>query len=408
MASAERAPSLGFGVWIALLSQLLMNMAAFTAMPFLAVYLRKDLQFSASEIGTIVSAMIVSGRVLQIVTGPLADRLGSHAMMIAGLLLRAAGFAGFAFLVGFGELVLLALLAGLGSALYDPSVNGTFAAQPAAVRPRVFMLRNQFLNIGVVIGPMLGAALVGHGVRAPFLSAAACFVALAGLLAAAGPLASAPARRPSLRENYRAALGHRPFLAFWGVIVLWWMLFSQLFVSLPVKALEIGGSERWVSTVFLVNGVTGTAAILLVHQLNKRLPVHRALIVGVALAALGLGLVPLVPAMAWLLACTLIYTLGESITQPCADVIVAGFADERTGATFFGLYSASYALGVTLGNYLGSWLVVHLAGAGPWLVYAAIGALGVLGLGLYNRRYVDGPEAKPRPSAAAPVAGEPH
>ncbi|WP_437573417.1 MDR family MFS transporter [Sorangium sp. So ce887] len=376
------------------MSQLLMNMAAFVATPFITIYLGKNLRFSPAEVGTIVSAMMVSGRLLQILTGPIADRVGGHSMMIAGLLLRAAGFAGFAFLTGWWELLFMTLLAGVGDALYEPSVNGTFAAQPAEIRPRVFMLRNQFLNIGVVIGPMLGAALVGYGIRAPFLSAAACFVALCVLLAVVGPLVESPERRPSVLENYRAALRHRPFLAFWGVMVLWWMLFSQLFVSLPVKALEIGGSERWVSTVFLVNGVIGTLAILLVHRLNERLPVHRSLLVGIVLAGLGLGFVPLFPAMGWLLACVLIYTLGESITQPCADVMVAGFADARTGATFFGLYSGSYALGVTLGNYLGSWLVLRLTGAGPWLVYGAIGALGALGVTLYNRRFIDAAKAE--------------
>jgi len=395
MVRVEPTPPIGFAVWVALASQLLMNMAAFVATPFIAIYLGKNLQFSPSEVGTIVSVMMVSGRLLQILTGPLADRVGGHSMMLAGLLLRAAGFAGFAFLTAWWELLLMTLLAGLGGALYEPSVNATFAAQPAEIRPRVFMLRNQFLNIGVVIGPMLGAALVGHGIQAPFLSAAACFVVLCVLLVATGPLVKSPERRPSVLENYRVALRHRPFWAFWGVMALWWMLFSQLFVSLPVKALEIGGSERWVSAVFLVNGVVGTVAILLVHRLNERLPVHRSLLVGIVLAGLGLGFVPLFPAMGWLLACVLVYTLGESITQPCADVMVAGFADARTGATFFGLYSGSYALGVTLGNYLGSWLVVRLAGAGPWIIYGAIGAMGALGLVLYSRRFIDSVKAEP-------------
>lgn len=377
-------------VWICLASQLVMGVGAFMALPFLAVYLSRTLRLSPAEVGTILTTLVVASRLLPSITGPLADRVGFRLLMVCGVFLRAAGFGGFVFVRGWWLLLLMALCIGVGGALYDPAVNAVFAAQPEVLRPRIFTLHNQLLNGAVILGPALGGLLVGFGAGIPFLVTASCYVAIGVTLAAIGPLLPQPARSSSVFTNYARALRHRPFRAFWLVMVPWWIIFSQLYIAYPIKAMELGHSARWVSLVFLSNGIAGMAAMLLVTRLSRSVRISRLVLWGFVLASLGFGLVPVFQVSWWLLVCVAVYTLGESLILPSSDIMVAGYTDEQTAATFFGLFSGSWALGGVAGNYLGSWLSLSASGPLPWLLYASFGLLGAVGMLLYHRLYEKG------------------
>ncbi|HEX2051148.1 MAG TPA: MFS transporter [Actinomycetota bacterium] len=381
-ATLEEAPRIDAHTWIALFSQLVMNTAAFMAMPFLAIYLRTTLDFGAGATGTILSIFLWSSRGLPSVTGALADKIGSRWSMTAGMTIRAVGFGGLAVFDGFAPLAVMAFLMGFGGALYDPAVNAVFAAQPPSLRPRVFTLHTGALNVGVIIGPAVGALVVTGSPDGPFIGSALLFLAMGIVLLVTAPEGARVETVP-IAQNYKTLLRNTSFVRFWFIMLLWWVTFAQLTVSFPLEAADLTGDRGWASALFLVNGIVGIVALFGVNRLSHRYAPTTMLTWGFLLVGLGFAIVPAVGDIAWLIFCIAVYTLGESIMLPCSDMKVADYTTEQTSATYFGVFILTYAIGGSAGNYLGNWLIGR-DDAVPWLVYGAIAGLGAVAMHVFR------------------------
>jgi len=390
------ATEIGVGVWLVLVAQLVMNAAAYASTPFLVLHFSETLGFDAVETGTAMSVLLLSAKVLPALTGPLADGAGRRLMTVAGMLTRALGFAGLVIREDFWWILLMVFLIGLGGAMFDPATNGVLALQSPAVRPRVFAVHLQFLNIGVVGGPIIGAALMSLGPSGPFAGTSALlFVAALVLGLAARAIPEGEGSSSSLAGGWRTALGHRPFLRFLAIMTSWWIVFAQLQLSFPLHAVRLAGDERWASAVFSVNGIVGIAFAFVVKRLYERWQAIDNLRWGFVLLIMAFSLVPVGPGFGWFLGCVIIYTLAETIILAGGDLLVARLAPEGRASTFFGMASLAWALGGTIGNYAGAWLSLHGGAVVTWLDYASVAAFGALGVWSYREKAVGPTEASP-------------
>ncbi len=73
---------------IILISSFFMSFGYFAVYAFLAIYLTNFLHFSALQVGTILTIIIITSRMIPFLSGIIADKFGYMIMMIAGLLLR--------------------------------------------------------------------------------------------------------------------------------------------------------------------------------------------------------------------------------------------------------------------------------------------------------------------------------
>ncbi len=375
-------------LYLLVASAFLMNAGQFMVLPFLALYLTGTVRETPWQVGTVLSANLLCARVLPLAMGLLGDRTSHGATIVAGAVTRGLGFLAFAMAHQFAATVGASALVGLGTALYTPSVKAIFATQPEAWRVRVFTLFNQALNLGAVAGPLLGSLALLAGATRPFVWGGVLFLTLAAaLFIARCAYQAAPARTP-LRTSLGRVLAHRPFMAFTGASVLFWILYAQLTLSLPLIAYRLGHMQAAVSALFVVNGLSGAVLMIWLRRAfatQRPLALVRA---GLLLVGVGRALVPVVPAMAWLLACVVVYTLGETLVFPASDMAVAAYSESAPAdaGAFFGLFSLSWALGGTVGNYLGAWLMARGGPVWPWLIYGGIAALGILALSVVDRR----------------------
>lgn len=118
--------------------------------------------------------------------GLLADRVGYRAPIVAGWILYAAIYAGFAFAESMPAVVALFLIYGLFFGLTEGPEKALIAElSPAAVRGTAFGFYNAALGLGILGGSLLfGAIWVVISPAAAFLTGAALAVVAAGLLAA--------------------------------------------------------------------------------------------------------------------------------------------------------------------------------------------------------------------------------
>ena len=99
-------------------SQFVFNIGFYAVVPFLALFLRDDMLLSGGLIGLILGLRTFSQQGMFILGGTLADRYGAKAIILAGCVVRVAGFLLLACGASLWPIILGACLTGVGGALF--------------------------------------------------------------------------------------------------------------------------------------------------------------------------------------------------------------------------------------------------------------------------------------------------
>jgi MFS family permease len=365
---------------LTLVTVFVLNASTTMVVPFLAIYLQRRQHLPPAVIGTVLTAYLLSVRLLPALTGSLSDRLGTKAAVVAGCLLRAAGLFAFPSLDTWQLMVVGAAVIGLGGAFAEPALRAVLANEPDRARASAFAIRNQVLNGSFVIGAGIGGALATVNLVVPFYVSATAI----GLLVAL-TIAYLPGRVPQpagLLTHYRTALGTGRFVLFWLVMIPFWVLYTQLNVAFPLYAFQLTGDESRVGLLFVVSGVFGVLFMWPTARLYGSWPALRGVLAGLGCLVLSFALVPVVQTYQWFITCILLFTVAETLVLVGSDLFIARFTSKRTVATFYGLYTTAWAVGGTIGNYLGAWFTSTHGQPSDWLAFAAIGTAAFAGVGL--------------------------
>ncbi|MFN3688699.1 MFS transporter [Salinarimonas sp.] len=145
----------------------------------------------------------------------LIDQTGARLFLSGGLFLRAAGFLALAFAQDSTALVLAAAMIGTGSAAYETAAYGELARRPTRHRKFLFLVNNQALNLGVILGPALGALILVFDIRTTFIASAGLF-SFGAMVARMAIRTSPPSHRGSGGVRRGAEPGRlRPITQLW-------------------------------------------------------------------------------------------------------------------------------------------------------------------------------------------------
>ena len=362
-------------VWKVLLTQFLMNSSHFMTVSLLAVYMVNTLKFGAWQVATVMTANLIAAQVLPFLFGLMADKYGFRLFMAGGLLLRAFGLLGFVFGHGWLELAAMALGIGIGVAMYESSVYPFFSKQPLPIATRAFVLNNQMLNMGVVVGPLLSGVLLVYDIRLAFVVSSCLFGCLGLWVFAQKNIDSALTQGTVVFVSLQRVLTDRRFFFFLVAVVPWYFLFAQLYVSFPIYLSQIAGDAA-VPKMFLVNGLVGLV-FMVVTMTVMELAAPRTVLPRVyVMASVFFFAAPLIPTAWWFLVFVGCYTMVETLILPAIETLVTELAPDGSQSTFFGALSVASAIGGSLGYFAGSWMTLNMDGRGMWTVFSAVGALG--------------------------------
>lgn len=396
-------------VQVLLVNELTIFLSFYMLYPYLAIYFRETLGFSAWTVGLILGIRVLSQQGLNVIGGTLADRLGYKPLIIAGLTLRAAGFALFGFVDSLAGTLVAAILTGIAGALFGPALRAYLAAESPGRRAEVFALANLAGQVGTLLGPPVGVALLAFSFRLVCVAAGVIFLGLMLLQFRYLPrrvdlLAEGP--RPVLRD-WGEVLANRGFLLFAAVMLAYSVLLSQMYLTLPLEARRATGSDVAVGSLFVLSSIlaiVGQVRVTAWCEARYRPP--EAVALGLALMTVGFA-APLVGALAGhvepagraaptlaslgptLIAMTFL-TVGAMVASPFAMAMVPRFGRDRLIATYFGFYAMAGGIGSTLGNALvGAALDAQsrpgLVGL-PWGLMLALGAGAAVALRHLDRR----------------------
>ncbi|AMT73617.1 MFS transporter [Mycobacteroides immunogenum] len=378
-----------------MVNQFAINVGFYMLMPYLAGYLAGPLGLAAWMVGLVLGVRNFSQQGMFLVGGTLADRFGYKPLIVAGCLLRTAGFLMLAFVGTLPAILIASAATGFAGALFNPAVRAYLAADSGERRVEAFAVFNVFYQAGILFGPILGLALTAWDFRITCAVAAAVFAFLTVIQLMALPANGAEpgADRQPVLADWRSVVSNRAFLLFSGAMVGSYVLTFQVYLALPFQAALLTEDQRsetvLVTSIFVVSGLVAIAGqVRLTGWLSARFGPSRSLVFGmlvIATAFVPLALLPAaasagrLAAVAALLLSAALLAVGTIATFPFEMDTVVRLADNRLVATHYGLYNTIVGIGILAGNLMTGSVFGYAQQHGmPSLLWVSLTAVGLV------------------------------
>lgn len=384
----RRIRSFDRSVQLLMVNQLAINLGFYMLMPYLAGHLSGGLHLAAWAVGLVLGMRNLSQQGMFLVGGTLADRLGYRPVIIAGCLLRTAGFGLLGFVDTLPALLAASAMTGFAGALFNPAVRAYVAHGAGERRVEAFALFNVFYQAGILLGPLIGVALLSTDFRLVCVVAAGVFAALTLLQVAALPPCRAETQQHGgVLADWCGIATNRRFMAFSLAMIGSYVLSFQIYLALP---LELDDSTA-VSMLFVLSALVALLGQMRVTDwARRRWTASQAIARGLTLMALAF--VPLIPyaiagvpvPVAVVLGCTVLLSLGTVLTYPFEmDTVVALSGGHRV-ATHYGFYNTVAGIGIAAGN-LAVGRLLDLGAVWAWTGLAVVGAVSALAVRQLDR-----------------------
>src|SRR5256714_2726460 len=286
----------------------LINRAGMMVLPFLVVYLTRDLRFTAADAGAALAVYGVAAIVAGPLSGWLSDRIGALPIMRASLLMS-------------GSVLLFFPLARSRLAVYATTMVWAACAElfrPASLaaithvvskeqRKPAYALNRLAINLGMSVGPALGGFLAAVSFRAMFFVDAMTTI-IAGLVLSLSPWRASTRQSIGDTERSEQSADARSLLYDWRLMVflsgsfLVGIVFFQHESALPLYLLEyLSRSPAFYGTLFTINTLLIVAFEVPLNRATTHWPNAWALFAGCMLFAIGFGALAIVTSAAGVL-----------------------------------------------------------------------------------------------------------
>jgi MFS family permease len=388
-AADERVP----GEWTLPVTAAVNGIGTGMYVPFTLVFFHAVTGLSFTVVGAVLTATGLAGIAVLPLAGAAVDRYGAKRVQYALYGVRVAGFALYPFahsLPAFAAVALVTAAADRAFPAAQQSLIGEVAS--GAGQDRLQASTRALQNAGNGAGALLATLVVSLAGSAGYTYAAwgnALSFALAALLLrplrplrqvrrgrAAG--AAAPVARRA-GAGYRLVLADRPFLVVTGANFLNALSYSALSVLFPLFMVEwLHGPSVLTGAAFTLNTVLCAVAGIGVGARVRGAGARRtrAAALGGALFATAFAaqivLGTIRPGSATVLggalvAVVVVYTLGELIHSPAAQVLAVAAAPEAVRGRYLAAYQMSWSLAKAVAPSLFTALLA-LDGRAPWAV----------------------------------------
>jgi len=348
---------------------------------------------SAWAISLILVADLVPAGLFGPVLGAAADRWSRRNCLILSDILRGTAFLAIGLVDGFPATVALALLAGVGTGLFNPA---SLAAIPSLVRPErlpaATALYGALTDLGFILGPALAALLLLLGGPEVILYANAATFAVSALALTRLSFGAAPPRdhdagpRPSLLREARDGLAALAGMAAVRTVVVAsgaMLLAAGLFnvAELPFAKDELDAGNAGFGALTAIYGLGFVCGSLSGSRGGEPRLLKRRFLGGLALVGAGFLACSVAPGLAVGLAAFAIAGIGNGLLLVYERLLIQTTVDDTLMARVFGVrdglsawaFAAAFLAAGALIEAFGVREVIALAGVGALIVWAISG-----------------------------------
>lgn len=351
---------------------------------------------SGWAISLVLLGEFVPGIVLAPLFGSLADRVSRRQLAVCGDLLRATAFVALALIPSFVATVALAMVAGMGSAMFRPAINAALPGMvPAEDRSRLIALFYASVNTGMMIGPALAAGLLLFATAQQVLLVNAITFVISSLLLARidlGPRSGEDVANADDTQHEsllgQTLEGARAVIEIPGVVVVMLVgalvvltgamfnVFAPLLATGPLHAGGTGYSVLW--ALYGTGMVAGSWANA--RAGSEIADLRRRWLFGIALSGLAMAAAAIAPNLAIALVAFMLVGLAENLLVGPETRLVQELVAERLLGRVFGLKDLLENVAFVCA-FLGAGALLTLAGVRAVFVGAGLAtvALAVFG-----------------------------
>ncbi len=372
--------------WVANSMEMFERVAWYGLFTVLALYLTNStdqgaLGFSQSQKGLMMGIVTAILYLLPLITGAIADRVGYKKMLIIAYVVYSSGYLMMSIFTEYYSVFAAFLWVALGAALFKPIISATVTKTTDDSTSSIgFGIFYMIVNVGGFIGPFMASKLRhsgdGNSWKLVFyMSTAAILINLVLVLF----LYKEPDREKSDKKlsvvirnslnNIWTALQDKKLLIFLIIMVGFWTMFNQLFYTLP------NFLDQWIDTSVLYNALHSISPALadafgtnkgdiapemiinldaglivliqvLISTIVMRLKPVNAIISGIIVNAIGIGLAFATNNAFYVIFGIVIFAIGEMASSPKFTEYVGKIAPKGKEA----LYMGTSFLPVAAGN----------------------------------------------------------
>jgi MFS family permease len=346
-------------------------------------------------IGLVLLADVVPGMLLGPLFGAVADRWSRRTCVIVADVIRVVAFAGLVVVDDFALTVGFALVAGIGTALFQPA---SLAALPGLVErerlPAATSLYGALMDVGFVAGPAIAAGFMLAGGPEAVLVVNAVSFAISALLLGSIRFGDVQipedgeATRPSLIRDVRAGLATAariPGLTLLLLASAGALFFGGVFnvAELLLATDELGTSEEGFSILVAIYGLGFIGGSVAGARGGPVPLLRRRYLAGLLLAALGTGASGLAPGPEVAAICFIGAGYGAGLLLIHERLLIQKLVPDHMGGRIFGMRDAltawawaiAFVAAPVLLNWLGTRATVVLAGGGAFAVWIVAAVL---------------------------------
>ncbi len=356
--------------------------------PFFPLYVSQVLGGPLSLVGLLITLQAGAGLIGTVFGGFLVDRWGRKTGMMLSLLGMGVAYILLNFASTWREFAGTMVLGGLFAPAFRIGGDAMVAdLVPPEERDEAYAILRVATNVGVALGPALGALLIVWSYNLAFTAAALVLFAYALILWVWGketlPNDNA---HGSAFADFATMLRDGRLWAFLFPVLLAWMAGSLVWVWLGVYMKDqFGLGERSYGWLVTTNaGMVMTLQFLVTRWARRVGDMRMAMVLGALLYAGS------ITAMAWATSfwefwtLMVVLTVGEMLMIPTASTWVANLAPEHLRGRYMSTIAMMWALGAGGISPVGGWLSDRISPRAPWYFGGALALLAAV-LFLFQR-----------------------
>ena len=370
-------------LWTIRLVVLVAFLDLFMQLPVISIF-AQSLDATAAMVGVIVGMYSAANLVSNVGAGFLLDRMSRRWLMIGGMLLTAASLYTYGLVQSPVQLLILRAVHGMCAGVLAPGAFAMMGDRSRGQQTRAMGISGALISVSAVVGPAVaGVVRETWGFEAVFnvsgtlmLAAATAFWLRVTSGSDRSPSASPVSpdtSSPPLRRNW-------PLMRVFITVLVMTFGIGALIGHLPIVIEGGGGSARLSGLAFALFSLVASAVMANSLQRSadgssRRLPLAAGLILasigGVTLALSDGSLAVVMTSM-------VIYGVGFGLLFPSLSASVTELTPRGHRGAAFGIFYATYSLGVVLGSVVSGFIYGAVEELGTPFFASAIVAVAAL------------------------------
>lgn len=368
------------------------NRAGTMVLPFLSKYLKEDLHFSYSEVGSIIAFCGVGSMIGSWLGGKLSDTIGFYRIMIFSLLTTGILLFFLEFVTTFYGLCIAMFIIFIIADMFRPAMFVSLGvyAKPEN-RTRALTLVRLAVNLGFATGPALGGLIIMYiGYRGLFWAdGSTCIIAILifWILVKEKKVELHTSQKEADEQASKSVFKDKPFWIFQLTCIIVGILFFQLFNTIPLyESVQFHLTEFQTGLLLTLNGL-----IIFIFEMpivsyveRKNIDKIKITLIGSFLMAISMFLL-LINFWAGIMLVMIVFmTFGEIFSFPFSNSVAVSRAPKGHIGRYMAVYTMSFGAAQILSSKIGMQIVQYYGFSSNWIFMGCLGIVGsVFGIWAY-------------------------